>query len=103
MFQIPIMAATERTDSVQSYIEKFHHLWQTGAECSLTLSAKNSSAWINLQVNLGKISDGIPNPCNQTSQHSSRTRNGPSQQRRRARRAQARSLGNSDARHVGYP
>ena len=97
------MTVTERTDSVQSYIEKFHHLWQIGAECLLTLSAINRSAWINLLVNLGKISDGIPLRRDQTSQWSSRTFNGPSQQRRHARRALARSQINVDVNHVGDP
>ena len=103
MFQNPMMAANERTKSVQSYIEKFHHLWQNGEECTLTLNARKKSAWINLQVNLGNFSDGIPNPGNQSSRRSSRTRNGPSQQRRRARRAQARSLGKSEGGNAGGP
>ena len=75
---------------LDSFIEKFKQLWKKGAGAHLDLDAHDGQAWVGLRVRLGQP----PGPHLLQPQHPSnsrlRTRNNPSRQRRRARRAAAR-------------
>ena len=68
---------------IDSFVNKFKSLCQAGRSASLNLSSCAGKASLNLRVDLGALQDGPHHPPN----HS---RNGPSRQRRREKRAAAR-------------
>ena len=72
---------------LQSFIQKFQQLWQTGLSAHLDLDTHAGQAWVGLRVRLGQA-PGHPHqehfPTHQ------RSRNTPARQRRRARRYAAR-------------
>ena len=68
---------------IDSFVNKFKSLCQAGRSASLNLSSCAGKASLNLCVDLGALQDGPHHPPN----HS---RNGPSRQRRREKRAAAR-------------
>ena len=68
---------------IDSFVKKFKTLCQAGSNASLTLSSNAGKAVGNLRVDLGVLGHQPHHP-------SQRTRNGPSKQRRRKRRATAR-------------
>ena len=74
---------------LDSFIEKFKQVWKKGAGAHLGLDTHAGQAWVGLCVRLGQPHEPHlpPQP-----QHLSnfRARNGPSRERRRARRAAAR-------------
>ena len=70
-------------EPVESFLGKFLHLWTNGEECSLTLSTKDGTAWVKIEVNLGYIETSALVQI-EHSQQTRRTPNGPSHQRRRA-------------------
>ena len=65
---------------VLNFVNKFVNLWKSGFEAKLHVEAQAGQAWVGLQVGLG----ATPQP------HHGR-KPGPSQTRRRARRAEARA------------
>jgi hypothetical protein len=68
---------------IDSFVKKFKALCQAGRSASLNLSSCAEKASLNLCLDLGALQDGPHHPPN----HS---RNGPSRQRRREKRAAAR-------------
>ena len=81
---------TRQSETVLQFLENYRQLWTNGSECSLTYNAKNGKGWANLSVCLGLAEDSNT-PSAENSAQQSQSRNGPSQQRRRARRAAARA------------
>ena len=72
------------TEEVDSLLSKFKQLWTTGFDAHLDLHAHAGQVWVNLHVRLGHAQNqGIRSNFN-------RLRNGPSRQRRREKRANAR-------------
>jgi hypothetical protein len=72
---------------VDSFIQKFKQLWKSGYSAHLDLDTHSGKAWVGLRVRLGHV----PGPFHhQVQQPRTRTRDSPSRQRRRARRAAAR-------------
>ena len=75
---------------IDSFVRKFKALCQAGRSASLNLSSNAGKASLNLRVDLGALHDGPHHPPN----HS---RNGPSRQRRREKRAAARVVDAEEA------
>ena len=73
---------------LDSFILKFKHLWQAGHVAHLDVDANAGEAWVGLRVQLGQPSGHpehlLPSPT------FSKSKNTPSRQRRRARRAAER-------------
>ena len=71
-----------------SFIGKFKQIWKSGQSAQLHLETDAGQAWVGLRVHLGQA----PGPLHQGphQQEKRRTRDGPSRQRRRARRAAER-------------
>ena len=82
---------------VDSFVKKFKILCQAGRNASLTLSSNAGKAVLNLRVDLGVLQEQDPHPPHHPS---TRSRNGPSQQRRRDRRAAARKATSEQAEAV---
>ena len=82
---------------VDSFVRKFKILCQAGRNASLTLSSNAGKAVLNLRVDLGVLEQQHPHPphCPST-----RSRNGPSQQRRRDRQAAAQKATSEQAEAV---
>ena len=72
---------------LDSFLLKFKCLWKTGYDAHLDFDTKAGEAWVGLRVRLGRVHGPLEQlfPQPQT-----RSRNGPSRQRRRERRAAAR-------------
>ena len=73
-----------------SFISKFKNLLLSGRNATLLIKSNAGKAEVNLRVEL----DEIPPPPDQ--QHCQWSRNGPSRQRRRLRRAAARTASNAE-------
>ena len=82
---------------MDSFVKKFKILCQAGRNASLTLSSNAGKAVLNLRVDLGVLEEQDPHPPHHPS---TRSRNGPSQQRRRDRRAAARKATSEQAEAV---
>ena len=67
-------------DELNSFILKFKHLWRSGQDAHLDMECHAGQAWVGIRVQLGQEA-GLQIP---------KSRNTPSRQRRRARRAAAR-------------
>ena len=84
---------------LESFFNKFRCLWNSGFDAHLELDSHAGQAWVSLRVRLGHAPGPLqpqahfPHPQN-------RTRNGPSRQRRRARRAAARAEQPAGNEHV---
>ena len=65
-------------------VNNFKQLWKSGRSAHLDIDSHAGQAWIGLRVRLGHVH------VQHDHQHEVRTRNGPSRQRRRIRRAAAR-------------
>ena len=74
---------------IDSFILKFKNLLLSGRNATLLIKSNAGKAEVNLSVELGEI----PPPPDQ--QHFQRSRNGPSRQRRRLRRAAERTASNA--------
>ena len=70
---------------IDSFVKKFKALCQGGRNASLTMSSKAGKAVINLRVDLGVLPQQDPRPHHPPGHPG----NGPTQQRRRERRAAA--------------
>ena len=79
--------ATMALSELDSFLLKFKCLWKTGYDAHLDFDTKAGEAWVGLRVRLGRVHGPLEQlfPKPQT-----RSRNGPSRQRRRERRAAAR-------------
>ena len=66
-----------------SFVKKFHQLWEAGLTAHLDADTHAGKAWVGIQVQLGHV----PGPAMQQHVH----RRGPTYQRRRERRQEARA------------
>ena len=73
---------------LDSFIGKLKKLWQSGEDANLHVEIHAGEAWVSLHVKLGHGQDHLHQHSVQP--HLPRNRNGPSKQRRLARRAAAR-------------
>ena len=73
---------------VDTFIQKFRDLWQSGLDAHLDLDTHAGQAWVGLRVRLGHAPGPLHHQVQPNSQRKSR--NSPSRQRRRAKRASAR-------------
>lgn len=74
-------------EELDSFVSKFRHLWRIGCDAHLDINAHAGQAWLGLHVRLGHA----PGPLHQDpTNHFNKSRNSPSRQRRRERRAAAR-------------
>ena len=72
---------------LDSFIQKFKHLWHSGVNAHLDVNTHAGHAWVHLHVQLGQA----PGPLHpQAYQPHHRKKDSPSRQRRRARRAEGR-------------
>ena len=71
---------------VESFVLKFKQLWKAGHSAHLDLDTHAGDAWVGLRVRLGQE----PGHLHHQVQHPRMSRDGPSRQRRRDRRAPAR-------------
>ena len=71
-------------EQVDSLILKFKQLWKTGFDAHLDLHTHAGQAWVSLHVRLGHSQE------HRHQRYDNRSRNGPSRQRRREKRANAR-------------
>ena len=85
------MALTE----LNSFIFKFNQLWHSGISAHLDIDTHAGEAWVGLRVHLGHAP---PQEAFYSQSNFPRSRDGPSRQRRRARRAEKR-----DEVHVEKP
>jgi hypothetical protein len=81
-----------------TFVQKFRRLWKSGLDAHLDIDTHAGQAWVSLRVRLGQA-PGPLQPHPQFPPHLKRTRDGPSRQRRRARRAaeQAVKAGSEEA------
>ena len=75
---------------IDSFILKFKRLLLSGRDATLVIKSNAGKAEVSLNVVLGDV----PPPPNQ--QHLRQSRNGPSRQRRRVRRAEERKAANAE-------
>ena len=75
---------------LESFLTKFRCLWNSGFDAHLELDSHAGQSWVSMRVLLGHA-PGPLQPPNHIPYPPNSTRNGPSRQRRRARRAAARS------------
>ena len=75
---------------IESFITKFRVLWNSGLDAHLEVNSHAGQAWVSLRVRLGH-DPGPLQPHHQFEHPPSKSRNSPSRQRRRARRAAARA------------
>ena len=68
---------------IESFLVKFQNLWRSGCDATLTVDAHAGQASVSLKVGLGKAPFLKPAPFPFRSQ---KNQNGPSRQRRRAKR-----------------
>jgi hypothetical protein len=73
---------------VDTFIQKFRDLWQSGLDAHLDLDTHAGQAWVGLRVRLGHAPGPLHHQVQPNIQRKSR--NSPSRQRRRAKRASAR-------------
>jgi hypothetical protein len=73
---------------VDTFIEKFKHLWQSGLHAHLDLGTHGIQAWVGLRVHLGHAPLGPLYKVQLSFPRNSR--NSPSRQRRRDKRASSR-------------
>ena len=74
------------TTELDTFVKKFHQLWNDGVTAHLDLDTRGGDAWIGLRVHLGQV----PGPPHRQFYQEDPRKESPSRQRRRARRAAAR-------------
>ena len=74
------------TTTLDSFVAKFKQLWLSGSTANFTVETNAGKAWVCLRAELSQ-----PQAQAVHRQHQERSRNGPSRQRRRARRAAERA------------
>ena len=75
---------------LDTFIQKFKHLWHSGVNCHLDVHTHAGQAWASLHVQLGHAPGPLHHQLPPHFPPSSRSKNSPSRQRRRARRAAER-------------
>ena len=85
---------------LDTFVKKFHQLWNAGLTAHLDLDTHAGNAWVGLRVQLGQV----PGPPHQHAQpfpqQVQRKGESPSRQRRRARRAAAKGENKSNTEAV---
>ena len=79
---------------LDTFIQKFHQLWQAGVTAHFDLDTHAGNAWVGLRVQLGH---DVPGPIHHPVHRQSFRRSSSSRDRRRARRLAAREQTNSEA------
>ena len=79
---------------LDTFVQKFHQLWQAGVTAHLDLDTHAGYAWVGLRVQLG---NEAPGPIYHPVHRQSFPRSSSSRDRRRARRLAARAQTNSEA------
>ena len=74
------------TKELDTFVKKFHQLWNDGVTAHLYLDTRGGDAWVGLRVHLGQV----PGPPHRHFYQEDPRKESPSRQRRRARRAAAR-------------
>ena len=75
---------------VDTFVKKFHQLWNDGISAHLDLDTHAGDAWVGLRVRLGQVSGPIHGQAQSFHQEEVPRKESPSRQRRRARRAAAK-------------
>ena len=83
---------------LDTFVKKFHQLWNDGYTAHLDLDTQAGNAWVGLRVQLGQV----PGPPHHWQVHPypqevHRNRESPSRQRRRARRAAAKTANTNES------
>ena len=83
---------------LDTFVKKFHQLWNDGFTAHLDLDTQAGNAWVGLRVQLGQV----PGPPHHWQVHPypeevHRNRESPSRQRRRARRAAAKAANTNES------
>ena len=76
---------------LDTFVRKFHQLWNDGLTAHLDLDTHAGNAWVGLWVQLGQVPGPPHNQVQPFPQQVHRKVESPSRQRRRARRAAARA------------
>ena len=74
------------TTELDTFVKKFHQLWNDGVTAHLDLDTRAGDAWVGLRVHLGQI----PGPPHRNFYQEVPRKESPSRRRRRARRAATR-------------
>ena len=74
---------------VDTFVKKFHQLWNDGITAHLDLDTHAGDAWVGLRVRLGQVPGPLHRQAHSVHQEVPR-KESPSRQRRRARRAAAK-------------
>ena len=74
-------------EELDSFVSKFRHLWKIGCDAHLDIHAHAGQAWLGLHVRLGHAQGPL---YQDHVRNVNKARNGPSLQRRRKKRADAR-------------
>jgi len=74
-------------EELDSFVSKFRHLWKIGCDAHLDIHAHAGQAWLGLHVRLGHAQGPLHQDL---ANHVHKSRNCPSRQRHRQRRAAAR-------------
>ena len=85
---------------LETFVRKFHQLWNYGLTAHLDLDTHAGNAWVGLRVQLGQV----PGPPHQpVHQHVHRKGNSPARQQRRARHAAAKAENDNKTKAVEEP
>ena len=74
------------TTELDTFVKKFHQLWNDGVTAHLDLDTRAGDAWVGLRVHLGQV----PGPPHRHFYQEDPRKESPSRQRRRAQRAASR-------------
>ena len=74
---------------LDTFVKKFHQLWNDGLTAHLDLDNHAGNAWVGLRVQLGHVPGPLLRPVPPSQQEAHQKVESPSRQRRRARRAAA--------------
>ena len=75
---------------VDTFVKKFHQLWNDGMSAHLDLDTHAGDAWVGLRVRLGHVPGPLHGQAQSFYQEEVPRKESPSRQRRRARRAAAK-------------
>ena len=73
---------------LETFIDKFKYLWQSGQDAKLTVDTSAGQAWARIDIKLGQA----PGPLHHQHVHPRRHCDSPARQRRRERRARDRKV-----------
>ena len=75
---------------VDTFVKKFHQLWNDGISAHLDLDTHAGDAWVGLRVRLGQVPGPLHGQAQSFHQEEVPRKESPSRQRRREKRAAAR-------------